>query len=75
MQFMSIRFLFYQYIIFKCMCLEIFFPERWTPLMVARSWHRNWLEEILSTQTEALSQFLPSSYLCLPLMSIIKIAR
>ncbi|KAJ3695411.1 hypothetical protein LUZ60_000788 [Juncus effusus] len=47
-----------------------------TPLMVARTWQRNWLEEILrnSAQSEVL-QVSPSPYLCLPLMSIISIAR
>ncbi|GAV71233.1 Ank_2 domain-containing protein [Cephalotus follicularis] len=49
--------------------------NRWTPLMVARSWHRNWLEEILSTQPECQSRIFPSPYLSLPLMSIVKIAR
>lgn len=47
----------------------------WTPLMVARSWHRNWLEEILSTQPEGRSNISPLPYLSLPLMSIVKIAR
>ncbi|KAF3452860.1 hypothetical protein FNV43_RR03293 [Rhamnella rubrinervis] len=47
----------------------------WTPLMVARSWHRTWLEDILTTQPEGQSQSPPSPYLSLPLMSIIKIAR
>ncbi|XP_024930082.3 E3 ubiquitin-protein ligase XBAT32 isoform X3 [Ziziphus jujuba] len=47
----------------------------WNALMVARSWHRTWLEEILTTQAEGQSQSLPSPYLSLPLMSIIKIAR
>ncbi|CAL5376525.1 unnamed protein product [Camellia sinensis] len=47
----------------------------WTPLMVARSWHRDWLEEILSTRPEDQPQLLPSPYLCLPLSSIVKIAR
>ncbi|RVW26185.1 putative E3 ubiquitin-protein ligase XBOS32 [Vitis vinifera] len=47
----------------------------WTPLMVARSWHRGWLEEILSTQPEVQSRTISSSYLSLPLMSIVKIAR
>ncbi|KAA8522800.1 hypothetical protein F0562_009223 [Nyssa sinensis] len=46
-----------------------------TPLMVACSWHRAWLEEILSTQPERQLQLLPSPYLCLPLLSIVKIAR
>lgn len=47
----------------------------WTPLMVARSWHRNWLEGILSRQPEGRIHILPSPYLSLPLMSIMKIAR
>ncbi|XP_021275772.1 E3 ubiquitin-protein ligase XBAT32 isoform X1 [Herrania umbratica] len=47
----------------------------WTPLMVARSWRKNWLDEILSTQPESQSQILPSPFLSLPLMSIVKIAR
>ncbi|OAY69336.1 putative E3 ubiquitin-protein ligase XBOS32 [Ananas comosus] len=47
----------------------------WTPLMVARSWHRNWLEGILSRQPEARILTPPSPYLSLPLMSIMGIAR
>lgn len=47
----------------------------WTPLMVARSWHRDWLEEVLSSNLSNHPQLLPSPYICLPLMSIIKIAR
>ncbi|XP_073011054.1 probable E3 ubiquitin-protein ligase XBOS32 isoform X2 [Typha latifolia] len=47
----------------------------WTPLMVARSWHRNWLEDILSKQPESQLCTPPSPYLCLPLMSIMNIAR
>ncbi|XP_027329963.1 probable E3 ubiquitin-protein ligase XBOS32 isoform X2 [Abrus precatorius] len=47
----------------------------WTPLMVARSWHRNWLEDILKTPPEDPLQVLPSPYLSLPLMSIVRIAR
>ncbi|XP_072953224.1 probable E3 ubiquitin-protein ligase XBOS32 [Typha angustifolia] len=47
----------------------------WTPLMVARSWHRNWLEDILSKQPESQLHTPPSPYLCLPLMSIMNIAR
>ncbi|CAI9098650.1 OLC1v1035332C1 [Oldenlandia corymbosa var. corymbosa] len=47
----------------------------WTPLMVAHSWHRDWLEEILKTQPEGQPQLQPSPYLCLPLMSIVNIAR
>ncbi|PON73065.1 Cdk-activating kinase assembly factor [Trema orientale] len=47
----------------------------WTPLMVARSWHRNWLEEILSAQPQGQPHIFLTPYLSLPLMSIIKIAR
>nr|XP_004242651.1 probable E3 ubiquitin-protein ligase XBOS32 isoform X1 [Solanum lycopersicum] len=47
----------------------------WTSLMVARSWHRDGLEEILSTRPEKQPRPLPSPFLCLPLMSIVKIAR
>ncbi|KAI4377662.1 hypothetical protein MLD38_015253 [Melastoma candidum] len=47
----------------------------WTPLMVARSWHRNCLEEILSTEPENRTRVLPSPYISLPLMSIVNIAR
>ncbi|XP_010928614.1 probable E3 ubiquitin-protein ligase XBOS32 isoform X2 [Elaeis guineensis] len=47
----------------------------WTPLMVARSWHKNWLEGILSKQPEGRTRVLPSPYLALPLMSIVRIAR
>ncbi|CAL9110879.1 unnamed protein product [Musa textilis] len=47
----------------------------WTPLMVARSWHRNWLEGILSNQPDHRAKILPSPYLSLPLMSIMRIAR
>ncbi|XP_062191768.1 probable E3 ubiquitin-protein ligase XBOS35 isoform X1 [Phragmites australis] len=46
-----------------------------TPLMVARSWHKNSVEGILSKQPEGRVRILPSPYLCLPLMSIVKIAR
>ncbi|XP_065012078.1 probable E3 ubiquitin-protein ligase XBOS32 isoform X1 [Musa acuminata AAA Group] len=47
----------------------------WTPLMVARSWHRNWIEGILSKRPDGRIKILPSPYLSLPLMSIIRIAR
>ncbi|KAJ8560478.1 hypothetical protein K7X08_022338 [Anisodus acutangulus] len=42
--------------------------------MVARSWHREGLEEILSARPERQPRPLPSRILCLPLMSILKIA-
>ncbi|KAG4187155.1 hypothetical protein ERO13_A08G087200v2 [Gossypium hirsutum] len=47
----------------------------WSPLMVACSWRKSWLEEILSSKPEGRSQALPSPFLSLPLMSIIRIAR
>ncbi|XP_027176866.1 probable E3 ubiquitin-protein ligase XBOS32 isoform X1 [Coffea eugenioides] len=47
----------------------------WSPLMVARSWHREWLEEILSRRPEGQPRLQPSPYICLPLMSIVNIAR
>ncbi|KAL1372047.1 hypothetical protein HN51_002213 [Arachis hypogaea] len=47
----------------------------WTPLMVARSWNRNWLEDILKEPPSENLEVLPSPYLSLPLMSIVKIAR
>lgn len=43
--------------------------------MVARSWHKNWLEDILKTPPAEQLQVLPSPYLSLPIMSIVKIAR
>lgn len=46
-----------------------------TPLMVARSWHKNNVEGILSKQPEGRIRILPSPYLSLPLMSIVKIVR
>ncbi|KZV33972.1 hypothetical protein F511_04197 [Dorcoceras hygrometricum] len=47
----------------------------WTPLMVARSWHKDWLEDTLSQRQEVQPKFSSSLYLCLPLMSIVEIAR
>ncbi|KAL6842232.1 hypothetical protein ACP4OV_027880 [Aristida adscensionis] len=46
-----------------------------TPLMVARSWHKSSVEGVLSKQPETRMRILPSPHLCLPLMSIVKIAR
>ncbi|KAK9697489.1 hypothetical protein RND81_08G040800 [Saponaria officinalis] len=46
-----------------------------TPLMVARSWHRDSAAEMLSTRQRIHLPSSPSPYLCLPMMSIIKIAR
>ncbi|KAL4571318.1 hypothetical protein LXL04_018076 [Taraxacum kok-saghyz] len=47
----------------------------WSPLAVARSWHTDWLEEILSTPQQQQKTTPPSPFLCLPLMSVVKIAR
>ncbi|XLT59367.1 hypothetical protein HN873_051971 [Arachis hypogaea] len=47
----------------------------WTPLMVACSWNRKWLEDILKEPPSKNLEVLPSPYLSLPLMSIVKIAR
>uniref|UniRef100_M8BZV3 Serine/threonine-protein phosphatase 6 regulatory ankyrin repeat subunit B n=1 Tax=Aegilops tauschii TaxID=37682 RepID=M8BZV3_AEGTA len=46
-----------------------------SPLMVARSWHKTGAEGVLSKQPEGRLLILPSPYLSLPLMSIVKIAR
>lgn len=54
---------------------HLFSVQRWTPLMVARSWHRTWLEEFLITEPEEPVQVVPSPHLSLPLMSILRIAR
>lgn len=64
-----------QILIAKGASLTVENANGWTPLMVARSWHRVWLEEVLSTELEGQLQILPSPYLSLPLMSIVKIAR
>ncbi|KAK1434768.1 hypothetical protein QVD17_00519 [Tagetes erecta] len=47
----------------------------WSPLEVARLWHREWLEEALSEHQQDRITILPSPYLSLPLMSVVKIAR
>ncbi|XP_010452736.1 PREDICTED: E3 ubiquitin-protein ligase XBAT32 isoform X2 [Camelina sativa] len=67
-----------QLLIDKGACLAAMNSNGWTPLMVARSWHRNWLEEILNPTTEQPQSHppnVPSPFLCLPLMSIVKIAQ
>ncbi|CAO2841705.1 unnamed protein product [Amaranthus hypochondriacus] len=46
-----------------------------TPLMVARSWNRDSILEVLATPQDIQFPTMPSPYLSLPLMSIIKIAR
>lgn len=65
-----------QLLIARGACLTTENANGWTPLMVARSWHRDTLERILSgQQPEGLSRVQSSPYLCLPLMSIVSIAR
>ncbi|EOA13236.1 hypothetical protein CARUB_v10026263mg [Capsella rubella] len=67
-----------QLLIDKGACLAAINSNGWTPLMVARSWHRNWLDEILNpttVQPQSHPQNVPSPFLCLPLMSIVKIAQ
>ncbi|XP_072963390.1 probable E3 ubiquitin-protein ligase XBOS33 [Typha angustifolia] len=48
----------------------------WLPHDVARIWGRHWLEQLLSPNSNSIiPTFPPSSYLSLPLMSILDIAR
>ncbi|KAJ4953434.1 hypothetical protein NE237_030266 [Protea cynaroides] len=48
----------------------------WLPLDVARMWGRDWLEPLLAPNSELIvPTFPPSNYLCLPLMSVLNIAR
>ncbi|KAK4283156.1 hypothetical protein QN277_000140 [Acacia crassicarpa] len=48
----------------------------WLPLDVARMWGRHWLEPLLAPSSDATIPTFPSSnYLCLPLMSVLNIAR
>ncbi|GLJ55961.1 hypothetical protein SUGI_1201330 [Cryptomeria japonica] len=48
----------------------------WIPLEVARIWGRHWLEPLLLPHSElSLPPYAPSSFLSLPLMSILNIAR
>lgn len=47
----------------------------WTPLMVGRSWNRDSIIEMLTSPEDIEFPAIPSPYLCLPLMSIIRIAR
>ncbi|KAL0316581.1 UNVERIFIED_CONTAM: putative E3 ubiquitin-protein ligase XBOS32 [Sesamum radiatum] len=64
-----------QLLIAKGASLTIENSNGWTPLMVARSWHRDCLEDILSQQEGSQRRLSPSPYLCLPLKSIVDIAR
>ncbi|KAH9317151.1 hypothetical protein KI387_018920 [Taxus chinensis] len=48
----------------------------WIPLEVSRIWGRHWLETLLTPNSELiLPPYAPSSFLSLPLMSILNIAR
>jgi len=64
-----------QLLIARGACLTVQNASGWTPLMVARSWQRNSVEEILSKEPEGRIRTLPSPYLCLPLMNMINISR
>ncbi|XP_021892096.1 E3 ubiquitin-protein ligase XBAT33 [Carica papaya] len=48
----------------------------WLPLDVARMWGRHWLEQLLAPNSDSvIPRFPPSSYLSLPLLSVLNIAR
>ncbi|XP_058067847.1 probable E3 ubiquitin-protein ligase XBOS32 isoform X2 [Magnolia sinica] len=64
-----------QILIAKGASLDAENANGWSPLMVARSWRRHGLEGILSKRPEGRPHLLPSPFLSLPLMSIVKIAR
>ncbi|KAJ4806386.1 E3 ubiquitin-protein ligase XBAT33 [Rhynchospora pubera] len=50
--------------------------NRWLPLDVATIWGCHWLEQILSPHSVLMvPRFPPSGYLCLPLSSVLDIAR
>ncbi|KAK9078864.1 hypothetical protein SSX86_002922 [Deinandra increscens subsp. villosa] len=63
-----------QYLIARGASLTAENVKGWTPLAVARSWNRDWLEEVLIAQPRG-EELTSSPYLCLPLMSVIRIAR
>ncbi|KAJ0744659.1 putative transcription factor C2H2 family [Helianthus annuus] len=63
-----------QYLISRGASLTAENAKGWTPLAVARSWNRDWLEEILVEQQQ-VEEPTSSPYLCLPLMSVVRIAR
>ncbi|KAL0722303.1 hypothetical protein Bca4012_036902 [Brassica carinata] len=55
----------------KVVCSEYI----WTPLMVAGSWHRNWLEEILNPTTDLPQGHplkVPYAFICLHCMWLAK---
>lgn len=48
----------------------------WLPVDVARMWGRHWLEQLLAPNSDTvIPRFRPSSYLSLPLWSVINVAR
>ncbi|KAJ4784134.1 E3 ubiquitin-protein ligase XBAT33 [Rhynchospora pubera] len=48
----------------------------WLPLDIARIWGRHWLQPLLTPNSNlTIPTFAPSSYLSLPLLSILNIAR
>ncbi|KAL8235044.1 hypothetical protein R6Q59_021144 [Mikania micrantha] len=63
-----------QYLIVRGASLTAKNAKGWTPLDVAHSWNRDWLEEVLVAQPQG-EEPTSSPYLCLPLMSVIRIAR
>ena len=59
-----------------CSLLIDFSACRWLPLDVAKMWGRHWLEPILAPHSESIIPVFPaSSYLSLPLMSVLNIGR
>ncbi|KAI3803119.1 hypothetical protein L1987_31268 [Smallanthus sonchifolius] len=63
-----------QYLIFRGASPTAENAKGWTPLAVARLWNRDWLEEVLIAQPQG-EEPTSSPYLCLPLMSVVRIAR
>ncbi|XP_076910751.1 E3 ubiquitin-protein ligase XBAT32-like [Bidens hawaiensis] len=63
-----------QYLIARGASLTAENSKGWTPLAVARYWNRDWLEEVLVEQPQG-EETTSSPYLCLPLMSVVRIAR
>ncbi|KAI7738546.1 hypothetical protein M8C21_004045, partial [Ambrosia artemisiifolia] len=62
-----------QYLISRGASLTAKNAKGWTPLAVAHSWNRDWLEEVLVEQPH-IEEPTSSPYLCLPLMSVVSIA-
>ncbi|XP_078157775.1 putative E3 ubiquitin-protein ligase XBOS32 [Carex rostrata] len=64
-----------QILIARGACITVSNSSGLTPLMVAQTWQRNWLEEILCNSMQVQASISPSPYLWLPLMSIMSIVR